>query len=197
MNPSAPVTRTGTSRSDARQRQPPLRARAPSCSRWPTSIQSSSISNAPTGSPSVEEPVRSGRASTSARPARRRRDDGRVEGVDPGVDLALDGRLLLERDDPVAVALDAAERDRVEVAPDADRRAYAPGGVERRAGAPRSAEVTRSPFMTRSGSRRGAPAAGRARRPCRAGASSRRYSIRAPNARAVAEVVLDDVGRGS
>ena len=48
-------------------------------------------------------------------------DRDRRQGVDAAVDLALDGGLLLEADDPVAVALDAAERDGVDVAPDADR----------------------------------------------------------------------------
>ena len=84
MKPSAPVTRTGTLDAASRY-HPPGRAR--SWSRWPTSTQSSSTSNAPTMLAAVEDPSPARRASTPARLAPPAPTDRRLEHVDPGVDL--------------------------------------------------------------------------------------------------------------
>ena len=174
MNPSAPVTRTLR----AAQGHVATPRAAASCSRCPTSIQSSSISNAPTGSPPASRSaMRSGVSTPSARadPSH----DRRVEHVDPAVDLALDGRLLVERGHPVAVALDAAERHGVEVPPHADRRPIA-AGAWASSSPPTSAGVTRSPFITRTGSVGGSGSSPSAPA-VPSGSSSRRYSIRAPS----------------
>ena len=131
MNPSAP----GDEDLRAAQGHVATPRAAASCSRWPTSIHSSSISNAPTGSPAASRSaMRSGVStpSTRADPGH----DRRVERVDPAVDLALEGGLLLEPGHAIAVALDAAERHRVEVAPCTDRRAIARRPRARRAARP-------------------------------------------------------------
>ena len=194
MNPSAPVTSTGDVAEAQRQPPPCAPGRAGRADRRRSS-RPRSRTRRPVGLRRESSPIRSGIAIGVARP-----DPGhdlRLEGVDPAVDLALDRRLLVEPDDAVAVALDASERYRVEVAPDA--RSSRRTGPQRgsRAGAPRSAEVTRSPFMTSSGSRRRAPAGARARRAVPSGRSSRRYSIRLPNCAPSPKWLLDDVGRGS
>ena len=96
----------------------------------------------------------------------------------------------------VAVALDAPERDRVQVAADADRRANAPDARGASSSAPTSADVTRSPFITSSGVGRAAPAAGPARRPCRAArprAGSRSGAERGDRRRSASSITLGQV----
>jgi hypothetical protein len=118
--------------------------------------------------------------------------DPRLEDVDPGVDLALDGGLLLDPRHPVAVALDAAERDRVQVAARADGRREAAAGVEGEHGL----DIDRGDQVAveqqhRAGRWSGQQAerAGRAQ-----GLALAQVPDRGPEGAPVAEVVLDDVG---
>ncbi len=190
MNPSAPVTRHGRPAAVGPARQPPVRARA-SWSRWPTSIQSSSISNAPTGRPSASravDEVGHRQRRRPARPGRRRRG----QRVDAAVDLAFHRGLLLQADHAVAVALHAAERDGMQVAPDADRgdRTGRDVRVEQAAdvGVRHQVAVHQQERL-----RSAARAAGRAHRRCPSGSLLAQVLDPGAEARPIPEVLLDDV----
>src|SRR4051812_42864535 len=117
MNPSAPVTRTRRPASDRSATAARPFELVPLSDVDPVVLDLEGADRLA----AVEGPAEQLRH--AQRPARR--DTGRerrADRVDPGADVAFEGRLLLERHDPVAIALNAPERDRVEVATDPDGR---------------------------------------------------------------------------
>src|SRR3712207_6531954 len=118
MNPSAPVTRTGTPRSDSGTVAALARPRELLAMPYVDPVVFDlEGAHAIAAREEIADQVR--RVESSAVDEVQHHG---VERVDPAVDLARESRLLVQPDDAIALPFDAPEGDRVEIAPNADRR---------------------------------------------------------------------------